>query len=79
MSDLETATGELQQCLDACNKSLRAANSVAARNLLLAQAEIKSLLFEELKRIRDALLRTSKEEEDEITQRINTIKAKQRE
>lgn len=77
MPDSVTFAGELQQCLDVCNRNMRAASESAARTLTSVHSDVASRLLQDVKSIRTSLLRATELEEEEVAQRIKSLRARQ--
>lgn len=78
MPDPVTVAGELQQCLEVCNRNMRSAGELTARALTLVHEAVTNSLLKELRSSRVPILRATEMEEDEVLQRINSLKERQR-
>ncbi|KAL8433803.1 hypothetical protein ACSSS7_003599 [Eimeria intestinalis] len=73
------ATGELQQCLDVCNRKIRSASESAARALTSLHKTVINSVIQEVRIARSSLIRAMELEEEELAQRSPALKAQQQE
>ena len=73
-----TVAVEVQQCLDALNRSIRGASQAAARCLTSVHENMTSVMLQELRNVRTGLLRAEELEEDEIGRRIKVLQEQER-
>ena len=69
---------ELQQCLDVLNRNVRAVSDSAARDLISVHDDITQVMLQEVRCARVSLLRAAELEEEEIEQRVNSLRARRR-
>ncbi|CDJ58837.1 Early endosome antigen 1, related [Eimeria maxima] len=76
--DSFTVAVELQQCLDALNRNIRAASQSLARSLNLVHDNASNVMLQELRNVRTALLRAEELKEEEIGRRIEVLEEQKR-